>query len=67
MESGLSFLGVGVQPPLTSLGTMVGNGREYIASAPWLVIVPSVAIVMTALAVSAIADWLRDGTDPTSR
>ncbi|WP_341898489.1 ABC transporter permease, partial [Ferrovibrio terrae] len=41
LESGLSFLGLGVQPPLTSLGNMVGYGREYITRAPWIMLAPS--------------------------
>src|SRR5579871_97856 len=53
-ESGLSFLGLGVQPPLTSLGIMVSYGREYIATAPWLVIAPSLVIVVTTLSISII-------------
>jgi peptide/nickel transport system permease protein len=64
-ESGLSFLGLGVQPPNTSLGTMVGYGREYLTSAPWILLAPSVVIVLTTLSVSLLGDWLRDRLDPT--
>jgi peptide/nickel transport system permease protein len=67
MESSLSFLGLGVQPPLTSLGNMVGYGREYITRAPWIMLAPSVAIVLTTLAISILGDWLRDRLDPTLR
>lgn len=67
LESGLSFLGLGVQPPLTSLGNMVGYGREYIQSAPWIMLAPAVVITLTTLAVSIIGDWLRDRLDPTLR
>jgi peptide/nickel transport system permease protein len=67
MESGLSFLGLGVQPPMTSLGNMVGYGRDYIARAPWIMLAPSVTIVLTTLAVSVLGDWLRDRLDPTLR
>lgn len=67
LESGLSFLGLGVQPPMTSLGNMVGFGREYITRAPWIMLVPSAAIVLTTLAVSILGDWLRDRLDPTLR
>ncbi len=49
LESGLSFLGLGVQPPLTSLGNMVGYGREYITRAAWIMLAPSAAIVLTTL------------------
>lgn len=65
LESGLSFLGLGVQPPMTSLGNMVGYGREYLTRAPWILLTPSVVIVLTTLAVSLLGDWLRDRLDPT--
>lgn len=65
MESGLSFLGLGVQPPMTSLGNMVGYGREYLTRAPWIMLAPASTIVVTTLAVSVIGDWLRDRLDPT--
>jgi peptide/nickel transport system permease protein len=65
LESGLSFLGLGVQPPMTSLGNMVGFGREYISSAPWIMLAPAATITLTTLAVSTIGDWLRDKLDPT--
>jgi len=65
LESGLSFLGLGVQPPMTSLGNMVGYGREYIGSAPWIMLAPAATITLTTLAVSTIGDWLRDKLDPT--
>jgi len=65
LESGLSFLGLGVQPPMTSLGNMVGYGREYLTRAPWILLAPSSVIVMTTLAVSLVGDWLRDRLDPT--
>ncbi|MDJ0388046.1 ABC transporter permease [Roseomonas sp. E05] len=67
LESGLSFLGLGVQPPDTSLGNMVGYGREYLTRAPWILLTPSVVIVLTTLSVSLLGDWLRDRLDPTLR
>jgi peptide/nickel transport system permease protein len=67
LESGLSFLGLGVQPPMTSLGNMIGYGRGYISSAPWIMLAPSVVIVLTTLAISIGGDWLRDRLDPTLR
>jgi peptide/nickel transport system permease protein len=67
MESGLSFLGLGVQPPLTSLGNMVGYGREYITRAAWIMLAPATTIVLTTLSISIIGDWLRDRLDPTLR
>ena len=65
LESGLSFLGLGVQPPMTSLGNMVGYAREYLGRAPWIMLGPATTIVLTTLAVSIIGDWLRDKLDPT--
>jgi peptide/nickel transport system permease protein len=61
--SGLSFLGLGIQPPNTDLGNMVGYGRSYLATAPWIPLAPSVVIVATTLAISTIGDWLRDKLD----
>ena len=65
LESGLSFLGLGVQPPMTSLGNMVGYGREYLQTAPWILLAPSTFIVVTTFSVSMLGDWLRDRLDPT--
>ncbi|WP_149535599.1 ABC transporter permease [Siccirubricoccus phaeus] len=65
LESGLSFLGLGVQPPETSLGSMVGYGREYLTRAPWILLSPAAVIVLTTFSVSALGDWLRDRLDPT--
>ena len=67
LESGLSFLGLGVQPPMTSLGNMVGYGREYLQSAPWILLAPSAVIVLTTFSISMVGDWLRDRLDPTLR
>ncbi|MDE1991538.1 MAG: ABC transporter permease [Rhizobiaceae bacterium] len=65
VESSLSFLGLGVQPPMTSLGNMVGYGREYITRAPWIMLTPSAVIMLTTLSISMVGDWLRDKLDPT--
>ncbi|MGO4197525.1 ABC transporter permease [Rhizobium sp. YAF28] len=67
MESGLSFLGLGVQPPETSLGNMVGFGREYLTRAPWIMLAPAAVIMLTTLSISLVGDWLRDKLDPTIR
>jgi peptide/nickel transport system permease protein len=60
LESSLSFLGLGVQPPTATLGSMVGQGRDYMASAPWVVAVPAIFIVLVALAVMLLGDFARD-------
>jgi peptide/nickel transport system permease protein len=67
LESSLSFLGIGVQPPTASWGSMIGQGREYLNTAWWIAVVPGVAIVMTTMTISLIGDWLRDVLDPTLR
>ncbi len=63
LESSLSFLGIGVQPPTASLGRMVGDGRDYMMTAWWLVISPAAFIVLLTLCVQLIGDWLRDVFD----
>jgi peptide/nickel transport system permease protein len=63
LESSLSFLGLGVQPPTATLGSMVGSGRDYLATAPWVAVVPSLAIMFVSLLVLLIGDWLRDALD----
>ena len=67
LETSLSFLGLGIQPPLTSLGNMVGFGRDYLLSAWWIALCPAAAIFLTTLAFSLLGDWLRDRLDPTVR
>lgn len=67
METSLSFLGLGIQPPLTSLGNMVGFGRDYLLTAWWIVLLPAIVIFVTTLAFSLLGDWLRDQLDPTLR
>lgn len=66
-EATLSFLGLGVQPPQASWGSMIDRGREYLNTAWWISVFPGVALVLTVLTVSLIGDWLRDVLDPTLR
>ena len=63
LESTLSFLGMGVQPPTATLGSMVGIGRDYLPTAPWIVIAPAVMILLVTFAVQILGDWLRDRAD----
>jgi len=63
LESTLSFLGLGVQPPTATLGSMVGYGRDYMPIAPWLVIAPAVMIILLTFSVQILGDWLRDHAD----
>lgn len=67
LETSLSFLGLGIQPPLTSLGLMLGTGRDYLLFAWWLAVFPGAMIFVTTLSVSILGDWLRDRLDPTLR
>ncbi|CAK7257467.1 ABC transporter permease [Shinella sp. YE25] len=66
-ESGLSFLGLGIQAPDFTWGSMVATGRNYIASAWWLSFWPGLAITLTALSLNILASWLRIVTDPQQR
>lgn len=67
LESSLSFLGIGVQPPTATLGSMVGQGRDYMASAPWVVAAPALLIVIVALVAMLLGDYLRDRVDARLR
>ncbi len=63
-EAGLSFLGVGAQPPTPSWGLMVNEAQQYVFSAPWASILPGVAILLTTLGFNFVGDGLRDAIDP---
>jgi peptide/nickel transport system permease protein len=60
LESGLSFLGLGIQPPAPSWGNMIAGGRDLLVVAPWVALAPGVALVATVLATSVLGDALRD-------
>jgi peptide/nickel transport system permease protein len=66
-ESGLSFLGIGIQPPEVTWGLMVAQGRNYLASAWWLAFFPGLAIMLTTLALNLLSGWLRIAADPLQR
>lgn len=66
LETGLSFLGLGVQPPNTSLGLMLGQGRNHLLNAWWIAVCPGTVIFLTTLSMSIVGDWLRDRLDPLS-
>ncbi len=67
LESALSFLGLGVQRPTASWGTMLSDGRDYIRNYPHISIAPGIAITLTVLAFNLIGDGLRDALDPRQR
>ena len=66
-EAFLSFLGLGVQPPAASWGTLVSNGSQVIALFPWLIIFPGIALSLTLLCFNFLGDGLRDALDPQGR
>ncbi|GAA3732666.1 peptide/nickel transport system permease protein [Spinactinospora alkalitolerans] len=66
-ESLLSFLGLGVQPPTPSLGTMLSGAQPFFALAPWLAVFPGLVIVVATLAFNLLGDGLRDALDPKGR
>ena len=65
-EAGLSFLGLGVQPPTASWGAMLSVGRNYVAGAWWLSVMPGFALFLLVLSVNVLGDFLRDRLDPRS-
>ncbi|MEI3612219.1 ABC transporter permease [Pseudogracilibacillus sp. SO30301A] len=64
LEASLSFLGLGIQPPQVSWGTILSDGRDYIATSWWLATFPGIAITITVLGIIFLGDWLRDILDP---
>lgn len=66
-EAGLSFLGLGAQPPTPSWGSMLTTGRDYLTEAPWLSIYPGIAIFLTVMGFNLLGDGLRDLLDPRMR
>lgn len=66
-ESALSFLGIGVRPPTPSWGQMIADGRSELFTAPWIVIFPGLAIMVTVLGYNLLGDGLRDALDPRLR
>jgi peptide/nickel transport system permease protein len=67
LEATLSFLGIGVRPPTPSWGNIIFENQTYFITAPWLVFIPGVAIILLALAFNLLGDVLRDELDPTQR
>ncbi len=67
LEAALSFLGLGVQPPLPSWGLMIAEGRNYILFDPWLIAIPGSALFLLLLAVNLLGDGVRDVTAPENR
>ena len=66
-EAGLSYLGAGVQPPNPSWGNLIASGQDQIHTAPWLAIIPGLAVVLTVLSMNIFGDGLRDALDPRAK
>jgi len=64
LEAGISFLGIGVQPPRPSWGRMIADGTEWLATAPWASLWPGLAIAIVVMSFNAVGDALRDALDP---
>ncbi len=67
LEATLSYLGIGVQPPIPSWGNIIYESQTYFTTAPWLVFFPGVAIILLALGFNLVGDALRDILDPTQK
>lgn len=67
LEAGLSYLGLGVQPPNPSLGSMLSEGQQYVDRAPWLAVYPGLALLLVVLGVNLLGDGLRSYFDPQVR
>lgn len=65
LETSLSLLGLGIRPPLTSLGQMLGAGRAYLTRAWWIAVSPGMALFLTTMSLSIVGDGVRDRLDPT--
>jgi peptide/nickel transport system permease protein len=67
LEAGLSFLGLGVQPPTPSWGNLIASGRDTLVNAPWVATAPGLALVLVVVAATLLGDALRDRLDPEAR
>jgi peptide/nickel transport system permease protein len=67
LEAGMSYLGLGVQPPTPSWGNMIASGRDTLVNAPWVATAPGVALVLVVIACTLLGDALRDVLDPSAR
>ena len=65
--AGLGFLGLGAQPPMPEWGAMLADAREFITAAPWIMMMPGIAILITVLCINLVGDGLRDALDPKLR
>jgi peptide/nickel transport system permease protein len=66
LEASLSFLGIGIQPPIPSLGNMIADGRGYLDVNPWLSVIPAIVLIIVTLSVTRVGDWISLVLDPSS-
>jgi peptide/nickel transport system permease protein len=66
-ESALSFLGIGVQPPNVSWGTIIQDGTDLVYTRPWVTIAPGLMILLTVLSLNVLGDGVRDALDPRAK
>jgi peptide/nickel transport system permease protein len=66
-ESSLSFLGLGVAPPSPAWGVMISDGRAYISTSPWVVVIPGMALMVAVLAFNFLGNGVRDVLDPKNK
>ena len=64
LESSLSFLGVGIQPPTPSWGVMLRSGYKWLEQAPWVALLPGLGVYLTVVSFSVLGDWMRVALDP---
>jgi peptide/nickel transport system permease protein len=67
LEAALSFLGMGVQPPLPSWGLMISEGKEFMLFSPWIITIPGVVLSLLILSINLMGDGIRDITAPEGR
>jgi peptide/nickel transport system permease protein len=65
LEAALSYVGIGIRPPTASWGNMIADGQNYMTTAPWLVLIPGLAVMLAMVGFSLMGDGLRDALDPT--
>jgi peptide/nickel transport system permease protein len=66
-EAGLTYLGLGIQPPTATWGGMIAEGQQYLAQSPWIMLAPAAFVMVTVIAINLFGDWLRDVLDPSLR
>ena len=66
-EAGLTYLGLGIQPPTPTWGGMIAEGQSYLSLSPWILFAPAAWVAVTVIGINLFGDWLRDVLDPSLR